>query len=414
MNPQNRDPGHAAFLLEIGSEEIPARFIPDSVSELETRLVGALREAHLAVDGVRVLATPRRLALLIERLALAQPDREVEIKGPPVDGGLRRGGQPTPAAEGFARKAGVPLAECGRGSDERGEFLLAKRLEPGRPAAEVLASRCRRPCWASPSARPCAGATGTWSIRAPLQWIVALLGTEVVPLAVGDLQADRVSRGHRTLAGDRPVPIAAPDRYVEALRGAGVIVDQAERRQRIVRGHAELVAAWDPAACLLEDEELLTEVVHLCEHPTPFLGSYADEYAALPAAGDHHGAQGPPALLQRGLAREAGPGSALRGGPRRWPRPPGERGAGQRTGAAGPPGRRPVLLDLRPEEDPRRAGGHARQRDLARGLRHGSGQDRAPGSAGGPAVDRRPGRRGLRRRSWPGPPSSARATWSAR
>lgn len=282
MTPPKSDPGHAPFLLEIGSEEIPARFIPDSAAELEARLVGALREAHLAVDGVRVLATPRRLALLIDRLALAQPDRELEIKGPPVTVAFDAAGRPTPAAEGFARKAGVALADCGRGSDERGEFLLARRAEPGRPAAEVLATEVPKAVLGIPFRKTMRWGDGDLEYPRPLQWIVALLGTEVVPLAVGDLQAGRVSRGHRTLAGDRPVPIAAPGGYAAALRAAGVIVDQAERRELIVRGHAELLAAWDPAARLLEDEELLTEVVHLCEHPTPFLGAYADEYAALP------------------------------------------------------------------------------------------------------------------------------------
>src|SRR5690606_5034889 len=120
-------------------EEIPARFIPEAMAALEERLVGALRDAHLAVEGVRVLATPRRLALLIDRLSLVQPDRELEIKGPPAAVAFAPDGTPTPAALGFARKAGVDLAACGRGRDERGEFLLARRSEPGRGAAAILA-----------------------------------------------------------------------------------------------------------------------------------------------------------------------------------------------------------------------------------------------------------------------------------
>ncbi len=116
----------------------------------------------------------------------------------------------------------------------------------------------------------------------PLQWVVALLGDEVVPLRVDYLQAGRTSRGHRTLAGDRPVEIASPAAYVQALAGAGVMVDHRQRRETIAQGHAALVAAWNPEARLLEDDELLTEVVFLCEHPTPFLGTYADEYAELP------------------------------------------------------------------------------------------------------------------------------------
>ncbi len=110
MSAPKSDQGFAPFLLEIGSEEIPARFIPEAMDELESRLVGALREAHLEVDGVRVMATPRRLAVLIDRLALRQPDRELEIKGPPVSVAFGADGQPTPAALGFARNARLDLA----------------------------------------------------------------------------------------------------------------------------------------------------------------------------------------------------------------------------------------------------------------------------------------------------------------
>ena len=104
------------FLLEIGSEEIPARFIPDSMAELERLSAEAFENAHLECGGLRVMATPRRLALLVEKMSSRQPDREVELKGPPVSVAFDDQGQPTPAGEGFARKAGVSLADCGRGS----------------------------------------------------------------------------------------------------------------------------------------------------------------------------------------------------------------------------------------------------------------------------------------------------------
>ena len=281
MSPQN--PDRAPLLLEIGSEEIPARFIPEAMAELETRLVGALREAHLAVDGVRVVATPRRLALLAEAVDLHQPDREVTLKGPPVQVAFDADGKPTRAALGFAKKAGLPLEEIGRGSDERGEHLLAVRPEPGLPAAEVLAREVPRAVLGIPFRKVMRWGDHDVEYPRPLQWIVALLGADVVPLHVDYLAAGRTSRGHRTLAGDRPVEVAAAGDYVEALRAAGVIVDPAERRRLIADGLAGLVAARDPDARLLEDEELLTEVVFLCEHPTPFLGDYDPAFAELPA-----------------------------------------------------------------------------------------------------------------------------------
>lgn len=283
MSPQtDRPTGTAPFLLEIGSEEIPARFIPEAMAALEERLVGALRAAHLGAEGVRVLATPRRLALLIDRLSLVQPDRELEIKGPPVAVAFGPDGAPTPAALGFAKKAGVDLAACGRGRDERGEFLLARRTEPGRGAADILAETVPAAVLGIPYRKVMRWGDHDLEYPRPLQWVVALLGDRVVPLRLGYLEAGRTSRGHRTLARDRAVPIPAPGVYVESLRAAGVVVDQDERRRLIADGHAALVAAWDPQAVLLADDELLTEVVFLCEHPTPFLGTYDDRYAELP------------------------------------------------------------------------------------------------------------------------------------
>lgn len=274
----------APFLLEIGSEEIPARFIPDAMTELETRLVGALGEAHLACEGVRVMATPRRLALMIERLSVGQPDREVVIKGPPVSVAFGSDGAPTPAGLGFARKAGVDLDACERGEDERGEFLQARRLEKGRPAAEILAEEVPKAVLGIPFRKTMRWGDHDLEYPRPLQWIVAVLGDEVVDLKVDYLASGRTSRGHRTLAGDRPVEIAKATDYVDALRSASVVVDHQERRRLIAEGHAALVGDFDAAAALLEDDELLTEVVFLCEHPTPFLGTFADEYAAaLPA-----------------------------------------------------------------------------------------------------------------------------------
>ncbi|MEN8008538.1 MAG: glycine--tRNA ligase subunit beta [Candidatus Krumholzibacteriota bacterium] len=271
------------FLLEIGSEEIPARFIPGALKELQRRVGEELLAAHLPAEGVRVMATPRRMALLIERLSARQPDREVEIKGPPVAVAYDSDGQPTRAGEGFARKAGVALADCERGEDKRGEFLLARKTETGRPAAEVLAEILPRIILDIPFRKVMRWGDHDLEYPRPLQWLVSLLGTEVVPLQVDYLVSGRMSRGHRTLAEDRPVEIADPGGYQGVLREAGIVVDHEERADIIRKGIAAILTDYHPEARLLEDEELLNEVVFLCEFPTPFLGSYSEDYFALPA-----------------------------------------------------------------------------------------------------------------------------------
>ncbi len=274
MTPGTREPGRAPFLLEIGSEEIPARFIPDAMAELEARLVGALREAHLQAEGVRTLATPRRMALLIDALSLEQPDRELVIKGPPVSVAFGPDGAPTPA---------------GRGLRPQGRRRPG-RLRPGhRPAGRIpggpphgAGSARRRRSWREAVPAAVLGVPFRKVMRwgdhdveypRPLQWIVALLGGEVVPLQVDYLAAGRTSRGHRTLAGDRPVEIAAPRRLRRGpacRRGGG-----GPRRAPPADRRAATRPWWPPGirrpACW-RTTSCWTEVVFLCEHPTPVPG----------------------------------------------------------------------------------------------------------------------------------------------
>ncbi len=283
--PANQIPDKAflPFLLEIGSEEIPARFIPTAIQELSRLAADALGSAHLDFEGLKVVATPRRMALMVARLSTRQPDREVEIKGPPVSVAFDDDGNPTPAGQGFARKAGIDLAACGRGTDKRGEFLLARKTEPGRPAAEVLAEIMPRIVLAVPFRKVMRWGTHDLEYPRPLQWLVALLGSDLVPLKVDYLTAGRTSRGHRTLAEDRPVEIPAADSYLEVMRQVQVVADHQERTDLIRNGLAAELEAYHPDALLKKDEDLLTEVVFLCEFPTPFLGSFSEEYFALPA-----------------------------------------------------------------------------------------------------------------------------------
>ncbi len=255
QNANTRESSRLPFLLEIGSEEIPARFIPEAMKYLEKSVRQELTAHHLDFQSLRVLATPRRMALLVEGLQTRQADRTVEIKGPPVSVAFTEDGSPTPAALGFAKKVGLALEDCERGQDKLG-VPFRKTMRWGNHDLDYAR---------------------------PLQWILALLGTETLAMDVDYLRAGNTTRGHRTLHGDEPVVVRDPAAYLETLRGVGVVVDQQERRRIIADGLRTIIAAYDGDAALLEDEELLTEVVFLCEHPTPFLGSFGEEYLELPA-----------------------------------------------------------------------------------------------------------------------------------
>ncbi len=271
------------FLLEIGSEEIPARFVPNAMEYLEKAVAKELESNFLTWHSLRVVATPRRMALLVEGLAASQPDRDVEIKGPPVSVAFDADGKATRAAEGFAKKVGMSLDDCGRGQDKRGEFLLARRTEKGLSAAEVLKSFLPGVILGVPFRKTMKWGDHDLEYARPLQWLVALLGADVVPLEVGYLQAGRQTRGHRTLSSDKQIDILEPSEYLSRLLEVGVVADHLERRKLIKEGLVQTLKQYDSDAQLLEDDDLLTEVVFLCEYPTPFLGSFGVEYLDLPA-----------------------------------------------------------------------------------------------------------------------------------
>lgn len=270
------------FLLEVGTDELPARFQPVEIEHVERGLAALLGESELAWEGLRVLATPRRLAVRIDALQVRQADREVELKGPPLQVCYGADGVPTKAAEGFARKNGVDLADAFEVEDGKGgRFLGARKTVPGRPAAEVLAEALPELLLGIPFPKVMRWGTAETEYARPVQWLVALLGDEVVPVSLAGVAAGRVSRGHRTLADSRPVELADAAAYEDALLAAGVVVDQAERRRRIEAGVEALVDELADGVWI-RDEELMTEVVHLCEHPTPFLGGFEESFFALP------------------------------------------------------------------------------------------------------------------------------------
>jgi len=272
---ENRRP----FLLEIGSEEIPARFIPTAMKELEKRLVTLLADQHLTHGALQILATPRRLTAQIDGLDLNQPDRETEVKGPPVKVAFDADGKPTKAGEGFARKVGMDLADCGRGTDQRGEHLLVRQTVIGRSASEVLAEHLPGLILGLPFRKTMRWGDLDVEYARPLQWILCLIDDAVVPFTVGVLESGRTTRGHRTLAADESRDLALAADYAGVMAELFVVPDPRER-QRLIR--AQIASVLPDGGAWREDAELLEEVTFLCEHPTAFLGVIETEFFELP------------------------------------------------------------------------------------------------------------------------------------
>ena len=272
----------ADFLLEIGTEEIPARMIDGAREELARR-VGELVVRERLAEGASVEAysTPRRLAVIAKSLREAQPDVQEQMLGPSTKVAYKEG-EATPAAHAFAKKAGVPLSAIEKITTPKGEYIAATVSRKGRTAAEILSELLPKEIsgiyWAkSMYWRP--GKTAERFVR-PVRWMVALMDGQTVPVEFDGIRAGNRSRGHRIL-GHEEVTLASPGSYHEALAAAAVVVDRAEREHKI-RKALDAATRSVAGARWREDKELLETVVNLTESPSVILGSFDSEFLSLP------------------------------------------------------------------------------------------------------------------------------------
>lgn len=276
------------LLLEIGCDEIPARMIDAAREELAKRVTAVLvRESLWAKSGTDAFAealhpyaTPRRLAVLMQEVASSQPDVTEQLTGPSLKVAFKDG-KPTPAAEAFAKKAGVEVAKLEKISSPKGEYLAATVTRKGRAAAEVLAETLPKEILALYWAKNMYWRAGKPErfVR-PIRWVVALLDDNVIPLQVAGIIAGRKTRGHRLLSkGEQQ--IAKADQYSAVMSKASVVVSYQEREQRI-RKALDAATRTIPGARWREDAELLNTVVNLTEWPSVILGTFDKEFLSLP------------------------------------------------------------------------------------------------------------------------------------
>ena len=271
----------ANFLLEIGTEEIPARMIASAAEELTSRVRDLLAREHLAeVAAVESFSTPRRIAVLAHGVADAQPDVSEQVLGPSLKVAFRDG-QPTPAAHAFAKKVNLELNALEKVSTPKGEYLAAKVLKKGRDASALLAESLPKEVGSIYWAKNMywRGKSAERFVR-PVRWIVALLDGKVVPVEFGGITAGNKSRGHRILSqGD--IALGAEDEYADKLKSACVIPRPSER-EAIIRKALDAATRTIPGARWREDKELLATVVNLTEYPSVILGNFEPEYLSLP------------------------------------------------------------------------------------------------------------------------------------
>jgi len=267
------------FLLEIGCEEIPARMIDSASRELQERVNTLLQRERLEPAGaISHLDTPRRLAVLASGIPASQPDITEQVNGPSAQIAYKDG-QPTPAADAFAKKVGVDVGKLEKVSTPKGEYLAATVTRKGRTAAEILAETLPKEISALYWPK-----NMYWRKRGevfvrPVRWLVAMLDDEIVPVELFGLAAGNASRGHRIIASET-VAISRPSAYVEALRGAKVL--GAAEREQVIRKALDAATRTIPGARWREDKPLVSTVVNLTEFPSAILGSFDPEFLDLP------------------------------------------------------------------------------------------------------------------------------------
>ncbi|MEH2309531.1 glycine--tRNA ligase subunit beta [Nostoc sp.] len=271
-----------AFLLEVGTEELPASFLSDALIQWRERIPQSLEANSLQGESVQVYGTPRRLAVLIKGLPSQQADREEEIKGPPAQAAFK-GGQPTAAALGFAKKQGVELDALFLRPTDKGEFVFVQKRIPGRSVAEILTELVQEWIWGLEGKRLMRWGDGDGRFSRPIRWLVALLDETVLPLELVNgsktIQSDRISQGHRVLHPE-PVTIAQATDYVIALKSAYVTVDP-EERENLIKEQVKAVAESLSGYTVIYPD-LLAEVTNLVEYPSTVVGKFEPEFLELP------------------------------------------------------------------------------------------------------------------------------------
>ena len=268
------------FLVEVGTEELP----PKALRALEQAFAGALT-AGLAKAGLRhgelkSFATPRRLAVLVRKLAARQPDQKIERRGPPVNAAFDAEGLPTRAAQAFAASCKASIEELQRREEAKGTFLYYVGVKAGSPAMELLPGLVRDALDALPIPRRMRWGAGEAQFVRPVHWIAMLYGREVVPAMLLDTAAGNLTRGHRFHA-PKPLRIASPSVYERALRDRGYVVADFEARRSLVRERVAAEASGLDGRALMS-AALLDEVTALVEWPVPLAGRFEERFLSLP------------------------------------------------------------------------------------------------------------------------------------
>ena len=266
------------LLLEIGLEEMPARFITDSINQLASKVESWLSSYHIGYDSINIYSTPRRLAVLVLNVDERQEDSVEEAKGPAKKIAMTETGEWSKAAIGFTRGQGMTVEDIVFKEINGVEYAHVSKFIKGQETANLLVELQgivksltfpKNMHWADLEMR---------YVR-PIKWLVALFGSEVIPFEIAGVKTGNITRGHRFLGEE--AQLTKPEEYEEILLGQYVVADAEKRKQAIISQLEKIEEenGWvNPV-----DEDLLEEVNNLVEYPTALYGRFEDEFLEIPS-----------------------------------------------------------------------------------------------------------------------------------
>ncbi len=270
----------STFTLELGFEELPARFLADLERNLKDKFNKSLEDNDLAFSEIETHASPRRACVIIRGLGQVQAWREEELVGPAVRIAYADDGSLSKAGQGFARGAGVSPEQIYTVETEKGQYIAVKKVSGGRRTQDVLADICPDLITALPFPKRMHWGSGDFLFARPLRSILALLDAEIVQFKLGTLQSDRTILGHR-VHGKGSITINNADEYLDVVKKTGGITLIASERREIIINLAN-EQAEKLGGKIIWDEALLDEVQGLVEHPVPIIGDIDAKYLELP------------------------------------------------------------------------------------------------------------------------------------
>jgi glycyl-tRNA synthetase len=270
----------ATLLLELGTEELPADNVPSCEAQLRKVVAEALDAARIAHGDVTSLATPRRTAVIVRDVAPRQRDIDEMTKGPAAKAAFDKDGKPTQAAVGFAKRFGVEPTALVVKEDASGAYVYARKVEPGKPSLDVLAQALPAAIGKITFEKTMRWNASNVAFARPINWIVALLGDQVIPFEFAGVPTGNISLGPRG-EGSPEFTVDRADHYPSLISNLHIIGDRAARKAEIKR-QVEAAAA-SISGRVADDEDLLDEVTDLAEQPTPVVCAFPPEYLDIPA-----------------------------------------------------------------------------------------------------------------------------------